>query len=100
GWAGALPEQGRAAGAPIIRASGRQAWGLYQWDIGRIGAAYQCFSWLGHTTTDGVASLLANSAEPHPGPAQESLYHLASQVGGVPIRRRHDLGRWRIPDEW
>ena len=49
---------------------------------------------------DGVASLLANSADPHPGPAQESLYHLAGQVGGAPIRRRHDLGRWRIPDEW
>jgi DNA-binding SARP family transcriptional activator len=99
-WARRLHEQGQASADPIIRAYGRQAWGLYNWDIGDIGAAYQCFSWLGRTTVDGVASLLANSADPHPGPAQESLYHLAGQVGGAPIRRRHDLGRWRIPDEW
>jgi DNA-binding SARP family transcriptional activator len=99
-WARRLHEQGQASADPIIQAYGRQAWGLYNWDIGDIGAAYQCFSWLGQTTVDGVASLLANSADPHPGPAQESLYHLAGQIGGVPIRRRHDLGRWRIPDEW
>ncbi|GIF25479.1 hypothetical protein Ate02nite_82090 [Paractinoplanes tereljensis] len=99
-WARRLHEQGQASADPIIQAYGRQAWGLYHWDIGDIDTAYQCFSWLARTTTDGVASLLANSAEPHPGPAQESMYHLAGQVGGAPIRRRHDLGRWRIPDEW
>ncbi|WP_345574137.1 BTAD domain-containing putative transcriptional regulator [Nonomuraea rosea] len=99
-WARRLHQQGQASADPIIQAYGRQAWGLHQWDIGDIGAAYQCFSWLGHTTADGVTSLLANSADPHPRPAQESLYHLADQVGGVPVRRRDDLGRWRIPDEW
>jgi DNA-binding SARP family transcriptional activator len=99
-WARRLHEQGQASADPIIQAYGRQAWGLHQWDIGDIGAAYQCFSGLGETTADGVAALLANSANPHPGPAQESLYHLAGKVGGVPVRRRHDLGRWRIPDEW
>ncbi|WP_416960851.1 ATP-binding protein [Streptomyces sp. Agncl-13] len=99
-WARRLHEQGQASADPIIQAYGRQAWGLYHWDIGDIGAAFQCFSWLGSTTADGVASLLANSADPDPGPAQQSLYHLAGQVGGVPIRRRDDLGRWRIQDEW
>ncbi|MEU1344499.1 BTAD domain-containing putative transcriptional regulator [Streptomyces sp. NPDC005827] len=99
-WARRLHEQGEASADPIIKAYGRQAWGLHQWDIGDIGAAFQCFSWLGRTTADDVASLLANSANPHPGPAQESLYHLAGQVGGVPVRRRDDRGRWRIPDEW
>ncbi|MDX2708809.1 BTAD domain-containing putative transcriptional regulator [Streptomyces sp. PA03-6a] len=99
-WARRLHEQGQASADPKIQAYGRQAWGLYHWDIGDIGTAYQCFSWLGRTTADDVASLLANSADPHPGPAQESLYHLADQVGGVPIRRRDDRGRWRIPDEW
>jgi DNA-binding SARP family transcriptional activator len=99
-WARRLHEQGQASANPIIQAYGRQAWGLYQWDIGDIGAAYQCFSWVGRTTADGIASLLANSADPHPGPAQESMYHLASRVGGVPVRRRDDLGRWRIQDEW
>jgi DNA-binding SARP family transcriptional activator len=99
-WARRLHEQGQASTDPIIQAYGRQAWGLHQWDIGDIGAAYQCFSWLGRTTADGVASLLANSADPHPGPAQESQHHLADQIGGIPIRRRGDIGRWRIPDEW
>ncbi|GLY28840.1 hypothetical protein Kisp02_22050 [Kineosporia sp. NBRC 101731] len=99
-WARRLHELGQASADPIIQAYGRQAWGLHQWDIGDIGAAYQCFSGLGQTTADGVAALLANAADPNPGPAQESLYHLAGQVGGVPVRRRHDLGRWRIPDEW
>ncbi|MBB2948750.1 DNA-binding SARP family transcriptional activator [Actinoplanes lutulentus] len=99
-WARRLHEQGQSSADPIIQAYGRQAWGLYHWDIGDIGAAFQCFSWLGRTTVDGVASLLANSAGPHPGQAQESLYHLAGQVAGVPVRRRDDLGRWRIPDEW
>ncbi|WP_066375970.1 ATP-binding protein [Herbidospora mongoliensis] len=99
-WARRLYEQGRASADPIIQAYGRQAWGLHQWCIGDIGAAYQCFSWLGRTTADGVASLLANSADPHPGPAQESLHHLADKLGGAPVRRRGDLGRWRIPDEW
>ncbi|MET7339181.1 BTAD domain-containing putative transcriptional regulator [Nonomuraea sp. NPDC005650] len=99
-WARRLHEQGQASADPIIQAYGRQAWGLYQWDIGDIGAAYQCFSWVGRTTADGIASLLANSADPHPGPAQESMYHLAGRVGGVPVRRRDDLGRWRIQDEW
>jgi hypothetical protein len=99
-WARRLHEQGQASADPIIQAYGRQAWGLYQWDIGDIDEAYQSFSWLGRTTADGVASLLANSADPHPGPAQESLHHLASQVGGVAVRPREDRGRWRIPDEW
>ncbi|BCY09101.1 hypothetical protein L3i22_041890 [Actinoplanes sp. L3-i22] len=99
-WARRLYEQGQASEDPIIQAYGQQAWGLRSWDIGDISAAYECFSWLSNTTVDGVASLLANSADPDPGPAQQSLYHLAGQLGGAPIRRRHDLGRWRIPDEW
>ncbi|MGW4792390.1 ATP-binding protein [Nonomuraea sp. NPDC004297] len=99
-WARRLHEQGQASTDPIIQAYGRQAWGLYHWDIGDIGAAYQCFSWVGRTTADGIASLLANSADPHPGPTQESMYHLACRVGGVPVRRRDDYGRWRIQDEW
>ncbi|MET7332053.1 BTAD domain-containing putative transcriptional regulator [Nonomuraea sp. NPDC005650] len=48
-WARRLYEQGQASADPIIQAYGRQAWGLYQWDIGNIGEAYRYLSAQGRT---------------------------------------------------
>ena len=35
---------GRGSADPIVRAYGRQAWGIHQWDIGNIGEAYRYLS--------------------------------------------------------
>ncbi|WP_203702358.1 BTAD domain-containing putative transcriptional regulator [Asanoa iriomotensis] len=48
-WARRLYERGQASADPIVQAYGRQAWGLYQWDIGDIGEAYRCLRALGDT---------------------------------------------------
>ncbi|GGL14614.1 hypothetical protein Sme01_18430 [Sphaerisporangium melleum] len=51
-----LYEQGEASCDPVIRVYGRQAWGLHQWDIGDIGAAFRCFSENDPALLDGVVS--------------------------------------------
>ncbi|MEU8148159.1 AAA family ATPase [Nonomuraea sp. NPDC048901] len=51
-----LYEQGEASADPVIRVYGRQAWGLHQWDIGDIGAAYRCLSENNPALLDGVVS--------------------------------------------
>jgi hypothetical protein len=40
-----LLEAGEASADPIVRTYGRHAWGIHQWDIGNIEAAYQNLSW-------------------------------------------------------
>ncbi|MFG1871566.1 BTAD domain-containing putative transcriptional regulator [Micromonospora arborensis] len=39
-----IHEYGRTSSDPGVRRYGRQAWGLYHWDIGNIGEAYRCFA--------------------------------------------------------
>ncbi|WP_127509157.1 BTAD domain-containing putative transcriptional regulator [Actinoplanes solisilvae] len=39
-----LLEQGEASADPIVRAYGRHAWGIHQWDIGNITEAYKFLS--------------------------------------------------------
>ncbi|MFD1545899.1 BTAD domain-containing putative transcriptional regulator [Nonomuraea guangzhouensis] len=51
-----LYEQGEASADPVVRAYGRQAWGLHQWDIGNIGEAYRCFSENNPALLEGVVS--------------------------------------------
>ncbi|MFI6742986.1 BTAD domain-containing putative transcriptional regulator [Nonomuraea sp. NPDC050451] len=51
-----LYEQGEASSDPVVRVYGRQAWGLHQWDIGNIGAAYRCFGENDPTLLEGVVS--------------------------------------------
>ncbi|WP_218038597.1 ATP-binding protein [Acrocarpospora pleiomorpha] len=51
-----LYDQGEASSDPVVRVYGRQAWGLHQWDIGNIGAAYRCFSENNPALLDGVVS--------------------------------------------
>ncbi|MFC6083534.1 ATP-binding protein [Sphaerisporangium aureirubrum] len=51
-----LHDQGEASSDPIVRVYGRQAWGLHQWDIGDIGAAYQCFKDNDPALLEGVVS--------------------------------------------
>ncbi|BCB76552.1 hypothetical protein GCM10022251_22660 [Phytohabitans flavus] len=36
-----LRDQGTASSDPLVRAYGRQAWGLHQWDLGDIGEAFR-----------------------------------------------------------
>ncbi|WP_307834071.1 ATP-binding protein [Paractinoplanes lichenicola] len=36
-----LLEQGERSDDPIVRAYGRHAWGIHQWDVGNIGEAYR-----------------------------------------------------------
>ncbi|XVU21238.1 ATP-binding protein [Actinoplanes sp. CA-054009] len=57
-WARRLHEQGQASADPIVQAYGRQAWGLYQWDIGEIGEAYRHLSARGRTGANDRASHL------------------------------------------
>ncbi|WP_433363096.1 ATP-binding protein [Actinoplanes sp. CA-142083] len=47
-----LLDQGEASADPIVRAYGRHAWGIHQWDIGNIAEAYKYLS-------------LSNPAIPH-----------------------------------
>ncbi|WP_431919644.1 BTAD domain-containing putative transcriptional regulator [Nonomuraea jabiensis] len=51
-----LYEQGEASSDPVVRVYGRQAWGLHQWDIGNIGAAYRCFIGNDPALLEGVVS--------------------------------------------
>ncbi|MEK8104002.1 hypothetical protein NKG94_00810 [Micromonospora sp. M12] len=39
-----MHEYGGTSSDPGVRRYGRQAWGLYHWDIGDIGEAYRCFA--------------------------------------------------------
>jgi tetratricopeptide (TPR) repeat protein len=39
-----LLDQGEASADPIVRAYGRHAWGIHQWDIGNIGESYRYLS--------------------------------------------------------
>ncbi|MBM2619723.1 AAA family ATPase [Actinoplanes sp. LDG1-06] len=39
-----LLETGEASSDPIVRAYGRHAWGIHQWDVGNIGEAYRYLS--------------------------------------------------------
>ena len=76
-WARRLHEQGQASADPIIQAYGRQAWGLYQWDIGNIGEAYRCFSRRELANADASASPLDTSSQSHT-----------------------EAGPLKVPDEW
>ncbi|MEO3862115.1 AAA family ATPase [Acrocarpospora sp. B8E8] len=51
-----LYEQGEASSDPVLRVYGRQAWGLHQWDIGNIGAAYRFFNGNNPALLEGVVS--------------------------------------------
>jgi len=39
-----LLDQGEASADPIVRAYGRHAWGIHQWDVGNIGESYRYLS--------------------------------------------------------
>ncbi|MEV0315423.1 ATP-binding protein [Nonomuraea fuscirosea] len=56
-----LYEQGEASGDPVVRVYGRQAWGLHQWDVGQIGAAFRCFNENDPALLDGVVSAHSES---------------------------------------
>jgi ATP/maltotriose-dependent transcriptional regulator MalT len=61
-----LLEQGYASADPIVRTYGLQAWGLHQWDVGDIGAA---FRYLSQTE----AALLAGLAQSEQDPVRGDL---------------------------
>ncbi|WP_066363040.1 ATP-binding protein [Herbidospora mongoliensis] len=52
-------EHGQASPDPTVRVYSRQAWGLHQWDIGNIGAAFRSF-----TAVDGGPSVSAREETP------------------------------------
>ncbi len=56
-----LYEQGEASADAVVRVYGRQAWGLHQWDVGQIGAAFRCFSENDPALLDGVVSAHSES---------------------------------------
>ncbi|MEU8086533.1 BTAD domain-containing putative transcriptional regulator [Micromonospora sp. NPDC049101] len=51
-----MHEHGQASSDPIIRRYGRQAWGLHQWDIGHIDAAYRAFTTEERTSPGGAVA--------------------------------------------
>ncbi|WP_116951992.1 BTAD domain-containing putative transcriptional regulator [Jiangella endophytica] len=61
GLARQLLEQGEASADPIVRAYGLNAWGIHQWDVGHIGAAYRYLSRSDPTLLENVAQ-----GEEHP----------------------------------
>lgn len=50
-----LLEQGEASADPIVRAYGRHAWGIHQWDVGNIGEAFRYLSQTNSTLLDDLA---------------------------------------------
>ncbi|WP_007509247.1 BTAD domain-containing putative transcriptional regulator [Pseudofrankia saprophytica] len=36
--------RGEASADPIVRAYGRHAWGIHQWDVGNVGEAFRCLN--------------------------------------------------------
>ncbi|MDQ7906063.1 BTAD domain-containing putative transcriptional regulator [Phytohabitans sp. ZYX-F-186] len=47
-----LRAQGDESADPVVRAYGRQAWGLYQWEAGNIGEAFRYMDGNDRTTSD------------------------------------------------
>jgi DNA-binding SARP family transcriptional activator len=64
-----MHEHGEASDDPVVRRYGWNAWGLHQWDIGNIGAAYRSF-----TAADGA------------GP-DDGLHEAATPTTDTPLRR-------------
>ncbi|GIF51335.1 transcriptional regulator [Asanoa ferruginea] len=50
-----LLDEGEASSDPIVRAYGRYAWGIHQWEIGNIGEAFRYLSRTNSTVQDAVA---------------------------------------------
>ncbi|MDQ7906062.1 BTAD domain-containing putative transcriptional regulator [Phytohabitans sp. ZYX-F-186] len=50
-----LLEQGEASADPIVRAYGRHAWGIHQWDVGNVGEAFRYLSHASSTVLDDPA---------------------------------------------
>ncbi|BCB92002.1 BTAD domain-containing putative transcriptional regulator [Phytohabitans suffuscus] len=50
-----LLQQGEASADPLVRAYGRHAWGIHQWDVGNIGEAYRYLSQTNSTVLDDLA---------------------------------------------
>ncbi|GIF68412.1 hypothetical protein Ais01nite_64470 [Asanoa ishikariensis] len=47
-----LLDQGEASGDPLVRAYGRHAWGIHQWDVGNIGESFRYLSGTSSTVLD------------------------------------------------
>lgn len=56
-----LLEQGEASDDPIVRAYGRHAWGMHQWDVGNIGEA---FRYLSRTNSTVLEDLTGGAEDP------------------------------------
>ncbi|SQE00401.1 transcriptional regulator [Parafrankia sp. BMG5.11] len=50
-----LLDQGEASADPVVRAYGRHAWGIHQWDVGNIGEAFRYLSQSNSIMFDGLA---------------------------------------------
>jgi len=50
-----LLDQGEASTDPLVRAYGRHAWGIHQWDVGNIGEAFRYLSRTSSTVLDDLA---------------------------------------------
>lgn len=51
-----LLEEGEMSTDPVIRAYGRHAWGIHQWDVGNIGEAVRYLGQSSSTSSDGAAA--------------------------------------------
>ncbi|WP_433222119.1 ATP-binding protein [Dactylosporangium sp. CS-047395] len=68
-----MHERGQASSDPAIRRYGRQAWGLHQWDIGNIGAAYRSFTAEDDSFTSADTPLRRDGAIPGEGPGWRAV---------------------------
>ncbi|MEX5635629.1 ATP-binding protein [Parafrankia sp. FMc2] len=50
-----LLELGEASADPVVRAYGRHAWGIHQWDVGNIGESFRYLNQSNSTMRDGLA---------------------------------------------